>query len=174
MTIIPSALTLAASYLSPPDSNPPNLSFPLISPLLSFPYDPFAHNSDIFKQICPTPTIVHRGDIKSVPTRHTCYDPMTLPWSVWDTSSRMHGGPLTLVVFSPILCFHVCIYLALLYQQKKTCLHMYLLCLTGTHKAFVRKFSVRLCKLCEGLIVDLQPTYLMTYYILYLMEKCNL
>ncbi len=29
------------------------------------------------------------------------------------------------------------------HQQKGTCLHMYLLDLTGTCKAFVRKFSVR-------------------------------
>jgi hypothetical protein len=129
---IPSPLTLAASYLSPPDSNPPNLSFPLISPLPSFPYDPFARNSDVFKQICPTPTIVHRDDIKSVPTRHTCYDPTTLPWSVWDTSSRMHGGPLTLVAFSPILCFRVRVYLALLrlggrlYAELKRPLDIYL------------------------------------------------
>ncbi len=53
------------------------------------------------------------------------------------------------------------------HQQKKTCLHMYLLCLTSTCKAFVRKFSVRLCKPCQCLIVDLQPTYLITYYTLW-------
>ena len=46
----------------------------------------------------------------------------------------------------------------LVHQQKKN-----LLCLTGTCKAFVRKFSVRLHKPCQGLTVDLQPTYLMTY-----------
>jgi len=31
----------------------------------------------------------------------------------------------------------------LAHQQKKTCLHMYLLCLTSTYKVFIRKISVR-------------------------------
>src|SRR5216683_1520519 len=44
-----------------------------------------------------------------------------------------------------------------------TCTYYALLCLTGTCKALVRKFSVRLCKPGQGLTVDLQPTYLMTY-----------
>jgi hypothetical protein len=39
------------------------------------------------------------------------------------------------------------------------CTYYALLCLTGTHKAFVRNFSVRLCKPAQCLIVDLKPTY---------------
>src|SRR5712671_6389712 len=61
-----------------------------------------------------------------------------------------------------------------LHQQKKTCLHMYLLCLTGTcnnWQGFCKEIFCNVCKPGQGLTVDLQPTYFMTYVSC---RKCNL
>src|SRR5216683_2861898 len=60
------------------------------------------------------------------------------------------------------------------HQQKKTCLHMYLLCLTGTcndWQGFCKEIFCNVCKPGQGLTVDLQPTYFMTYVPC---RKCNL
>ncbi len=60
------------------------------------------------------------------------------------------------------------------HQQKKICLHMYLLCLTSTcndWQGLYKENFCNVCKLGQGLTVDLQPTYFMTY-VPY--RKCNL
>ena len=58
-----------------------------------------------------------------------------------------------------------------LHQQRKTCLHMYLLCLTSTCKVFVRKFSVR----SVSHVNVLQWTYnQLICELVFLTEKSNL